>query len=77
MNITLDLIKEGQKVKVIDIYGGWGIRQRLGCLGIHLGDVITVKKSAIMHGPILIIVHGNQVALGRGVARKVLVEVTE
>lgn len=75
MNITLDLIKEGQKVKVIDIYGGWGIRQRLGCLGIHPGDVITVKKSAIMRGPILISVHGNQVALGRGVARKVLVEV--
>lgn len=75
MNITLDLIKEGQKVKVIDIYGGWGIRQRLGCLGIHPGDVITVKKSAIMRGPILISIHGNQVALGRGVARKVLVEV--
>ncbi|HBY56525.1 MAG TPA: ferrous iron transport protein A [Candidatus Atribacteria bacterium] len=75
MNITLDLIKEGQKVKVIDIYGGWGIRQRLGCLGIHPGDMITVKKSAIMRGPILISIHGNQVALGRGVARKVLVEV--
>ncbi|HEC92598.1 MAG TPA: ferrous iron transport protein A [Candidatus Atribacteria bacterium] len=77
MNINLDLIKEGQKVKVVDIYGGWGIRQRLGCLGIHPGDIITVKKSAIMRGPILVSVHGNQVALGRGVARKILVEVIE
>ncbi len=77
MNITLDLIKEGQKVKVVDIYGGWGIRQRLGCLGIHPGDIITVKKSAIMRGPILISIHGNQVALGRGIAKKILVEVIE
>jgi len=77
MNINLDLIKEGQKVKVVDIYGGWGIRQRLGCLGIHPGDIITVKKSAIMRGPILISIHGNQVALGRGIAKKILVEVIE
>ena len=74
MAITLDLAKENQKVKVVSVSGGWGIRQRLGCLGIHPGDIITVKKSAIMRGPILISVHGNQVALGRGVARKVVVE---
>jgi len=74
MVITLDLAKGNQKVKVVDISGGWGIRQRLGCLGIHPGDIITVRRSAIMRGPILISVHGNQVALGRGVARKVIVE---
>jgi len=75
MTITLDSIVENQKAKVVSISGGWGIRQRLGCLGIHPGDIITVRKSAIMRGPILISVHGNQVALGRGVARKIIVEV--
>jgi ferrous iron transport protein A len=74
MVITLDKIKENQKVKVISISGGWGVRQRLGCLGIHPGDMITIKRSAIMQGPILIKIHGNQVALGRGVASRVLVE---
>ena len=74
MTITLDAIGENKKAKVVSISGGWGIRQRLGCLGIHPGDIIMVKRSAIMRGPILISVHGNQVALGRGVARKVVVE---
>ncbi len=74
MIITLDSIGENQKVKVVSISGGWGIRQRLGCLGIHPGDIVTVKRSAIMQGPILISVHGNQVALGRGVARRVVLE---
>jgi len=75
MTITLDSIRESQKVKVINISGGWGIRQRLAGLGIHPGNEITVKKSAIMRGPILISIHGNQVALGRGIARKIIVEV--
>jgi len=74
MTITLDSIGENQKVKVVSISGGRGIRQRLGCLGIHPGDIIIVKRSGIMRGPILISVHGNQVALGRGVARRVVVE---
>jgi len=74
MTITLDSISENKKVNVVSISGGWGIRQRLGCLGIHPGDIITVKRSAIMCGPILISIHGNQVALGRGVARKIMVE---
>jgi len=74
MVITLEKVKENQKVKVISISGGWGVRQRLGCLGIHPGDMITIKRSAIMQGPILIKIHGNQVALGRGVASRVLVE---
>jgi len=77
MAITLDLVKKSQKVKVINISGGWGMRQRLGGLGIHPGDKIIVKKSAIMRGPILIDIHGNQVALGRGVARRIMVEVEE
>jgi len=75
MVMTLDKVKENQKVKVANISGGWGVRQRLGCLGIHPGDMITIKRSAIMQGPILIKIHGNQVALGRGVASRIFVEV--
>ena len=41
MSITLDSIGENQKIKVVNVSGGWGIRQRLGCLGIHPGDIIT------------------------------------
>ena len=74
MIITLDRSKENQKVKVVSISGGWGIRQRLGCLGIHPGDMLTIVKSAIMQGPILVRIHGNQVALGRGIARRIFVE---
>jgi ferrous iron transport protein A len=72
--LTLDRIPENQEVKVVRILGGWGIRQRLNQMGIHPGDTILVKRSAIMGGPILIRVHGADVALGRGMTRKVIVQ---
>jgi ferrous iron transport protein A len=72
--LTLDQIEERQVVRVVQIMGGWGIRQRLNQMGIHPGDQILVKRSAFMGGPVLIQIHGVDVALGRGMTRKVVVE---
>jgi len=73
--VSLTNIKAGSKVRVVRIRGGLGIRQRLSCLGIHPGDIIVLQKSGFMRGPVLVNIHGNQVALGRGVAAKILVEI--
>lgn len=71
---TLDRISAGRKVVVKEIEGGAGVRQHLSNLGIHIGDTILVRKHAPLGGPILIEVHGSEVALGRGVAARVKVE---
>ena len=77
MPITLDHINENRKAQVIDIQGGQGIRQRLSQMGIHPGDTITILRYGALRGPILIEIHGSQVALGRGIASRVTVEETE
>ena len=77
MPTTLDQIYENKKATVIDIKGGQGIRQRLGQMGIHPGDTITMLRVGALGGPILIEVHSSQVALGRGIASKVTVEEME
>jgi ferrous iron transport protein A len=77
MPTTLDQINENKKAKVIDIQGGAGIRQRLSQMGIHPGDIITMVRYGALRGPLLIEIHGSQVALGRGIASKVIVEETE
>lgn len=71
--LTLDRVRKDTGVHVVGIEGGWGVRQRLNQMGIHPGDRILVKRSGVMGGPILIQVHGTEVALGRGMARKVIV----
>jgi len=53
------------------------MQQRLNQLGIHPGDTITLSARGAFHGPLLVVVHGMRVALGRGVARRVQVELLE
>jgi Fe2+ transport system protein FeoA len=64
------------RLKVIDIAGGEGARRRLFSLGFHAGDEIECKAQGILGGPIIIknIRSGVTAAVGRGIARKILVE---
>jgi ferrous iron transport protein A len=75
--MTLDQIKSGETVLVEHIKGGWGCSQRLNQMGIHAGDPVKIKRNAVLGGPILIQVHGSEVALGRGMARHVIVSSAE
>lgn len=75
--MTLDQIIENRKAKVLDIQGGHGVRQRLSQMGIHPGDIITILRLGALRGPILVEVHGSQVALGRGIASRIIVEEVE
>jgi len=71
--LTLDQIKSGETVWVESIQGGWGCCQRLNQMGIHVGDPVTVKRNARLGGPILAQLHGSEVALGRGMAKHIIV----
>jgi len=72
--MTLDQLTPGDNARVIDIRGGRGLCQRLNHLGLHTGDTIRMSGRGAFHGPLLVDVHGMQVAIGRGIARHVLVE---
>jgi ferrous iron transport protein A len=71
---SLSELEEGRKAKVLNILGGMGLRQHLSTHGIHVGDIVLVKRSSAWGGPILIELHGSEVALGRGIASWVQVE---
>jgi ferrous iron transport protein A len=71
--MTLDQIEAGRTAIVTEITGGFRIRQRLNCLGLHRGDRVLVKRSGVMGGPILVQLQGTEVAIGRGMAKKIVV----
>ena len=56
-------------------HGRWGFERRLADMGLTPGTRITVVKSALLHGPLEVIVRGSRLALGRGVAERIYVEV--
>lgn len=68
--LPLSELAPGERGEVEDLSGGRGARRRLGELGLTPGTAIEVLAS---RGPILVLVRGSRVALGRGMARKVMV----
>jgi len=72
--ITLASMRSGQNALVVQIQGGHGVVSRLGALGIRSGKRITKVSSMLMRGPVTIQVDRAQVALGYGMANKIIVE---
>ena len=72
----LDL-KDGQSGKISFIRGGHNVLQRLLDMGLTPSTKITLMKAAPFEGPIQISVRGSKLALGRGIASKVFVEIDQ
>ncbi len=74
MITSLAKISSLQRVRVEDIDGGPFAQKRLMHLGIRKGDEIIVKRISSFGGPILITVNSSDVAIGRGLAKKIYVK---
>ena len=72
--VTLARMKSGQSGVIIEFKGGHGIARRLSALGLRPGKRVTMTGSMFGRGPVSVRVGGTQIALGRGAADKVIVE---
>jgi len=72
--VTLARMQAGQSGIVVQIQGGHGLVNRLSALGIRPGKKIVKISSMFMRGPVTILVDRAQVAIGFGMAKKIIVE---
>ena len=76
--VSLTKLKKGESGRVVFISAGHGksgrFEKRLMDMGLTPGTTVTVVKSAPFHGPIEVIVRGSRLALGRGMAERIVVE---
>ncbi|MFH1369088.1 MAG: FeoA family protein [Elusimicrobiota bacterium] len=72
-HISVTELKTGQKARVVAIQGGWGFQRKLENIGIRVGSEIS-NLSGGENGPVVVRSGCTQVALGRGMARKIIVE---
>ena len=72
--ITVAQMAAGESGRVVQLMRGHGLARRLEAMGIRPGKRITKVSSAFMRGPVTIQVDRAQVAIGFGMAKKILVE---
>lgn len=75
MIVDLTQLEENETGIIKNILGGHGIITRLQNLGIRPGKAITKVSSHFMRGPQVISIDNTFIAIGFGIAKKVIVEV--
>ena len=71
---NLTQLSVGESGMVAGIQGGHGLTCRLESMGIRAGKKVTKVSTQFMRGPITVKVDQGQVAMGYGMAKKILME---
>jgi Fe2+ transport system protein FeoA len=69
---SLSVVKTGEKARLVRVEAGRGLNSRLASLGFVPGEEITVVSNG-HPGPFVILIKRVKMALGRGVAHKIMV----
>ncbi len=69
-SLPLILVSAGERVRVTRFLGGPKMQHRLAAMGLTPGDELEVINNC---GPVIVSVRGTRLALGHGVASKILV----
>ena len=77
MKISLVDMKPGQSGTLVEILGGCRMIVRLDALGLRLCKRVRKVSSMLMRGPVVVEVDGFQIAIGYGMASRIIVEITE
>ena len=73
--VDLTSMKVGEIGIIVEIQGGHGLMRRTQVLGLRQGKKVTKVSSQFLRGPITVRIDNLQVAIGFGMARKIIVEI--
>jgi ferrous iron transport protein A len=76
MAISVLELEEGKTAKIIGIQGGHGMQNQLRSIGILEGKDIVVVTHHPFKGPVVVKIDRKMISLGRGLASRIMVEMT-
>ena len=76
MVMNLTELHNGRTAKIVGLEGGKGLRRKLRTIGIREGKMVKLVTTHPIGGPIVIKIEGEQVAIGRGMAKRIMIEVS-
>jgi ferrous iron transport protein A len=68
---SLTKLNSGESCRIQKINAGMNATRRLYEMGLNTGSNIKVVKNDI--GPVIVSIYGNKIAVGRGLAEKIIV----
>jgi len=68
-------MKRGETGLVREIQGGISATERIRNMGVRIGKKIKKEEAHFWHGPQMVLVDNFKVAIGFGMASKIMVEV--
>lgn len=71
--VPLTMACPGEEMRLVAIRGGCRMRKRLADLGLNPGTTVRVVQHN-GRGPTIVAVKGSRLAIGRGMAHRILVE---
>ncbi|MGB9703701.1 MAG: FeoA family protein [Candidatus Micrarchaeia archaeon] len=72
MEKRLSNVEEGKKVKIVKFEGCGEVERRLMEMGLVIGSEVMVVNQT--YGPVIVEVNNAKIAIGRGMAQKIIVE---
>lgn len=76
-NISLINAPLDQELVILAFEGGESFTYKLNRIGLYPGDMVRIIRKAPLKGPLLLESEGREIALGRGVAARVMVGVSK
>ena len=73
MQTTLEMLPPGRKARIVGYMGGGGWAYRMYQMGLTPGAIVEVLVN-YGRGPLIIRVMGVEIAIGRGIARRIIVQ---
>jgi ferrous iron transport protein A len=71
MVTDLERLPVGHSAVVVGFEGGWGLSRKVDAMGLRPGKRVHKLGSQLLRGPVIVLVDGRQVAMGRGIARRI------
>lgn len=72
--VPLTTLLPGERAKIIALEHGMGRQHHFRTMGLMEGKIVKVIATQPARGPVVIDVEGTQIAIGRGMARRILIE---
>jgi len=74
MTIRLVECRKGDRVRIVKLEAGRSAALHLVHLGLDVGQTVEIRQRSPLRGPLLVAHDGTEVAIGYGLAEKILVE---